>query len=135
MSLEDICLRVWKNRDKDYKFPPTDRRLFFRKGLVYYLRFENDKTGERLYKIGFTSTGLEYRVFRMGVAKGWKVSLIDRVIYPKGSYGYAIEQLLHQADWIRKERYRGKGILANGNSEVYRVDVLGLDKERKGGKV
>jgi hypothetical protein len=117
---------IWKGRGKDYKFPATDSSLFRKRGLVYYIKLINYLDSSTLYKVGYTTTSLEYRLYMMGIAAGWDVKIIGSTSYVKASLAYAIEQLVHQR--YVNDRYKGRWILANGNTELYERDILELDK-------
>ena len=103
--------------------------------LVYYIRLDfGDLT---LYKIGYTSMTVakrvegyyDYKTKKRTVGMGLPATCTYRIIsiVYKGSKkrAYAYEQKLHNL--YQGDRWRGANLLQNGNSELYRRDVLGLD--------
>jgi hypothetical protein len=102
-----------------------------------------------LYKLGYTTTSLNERVYGklpsykyitkngrrtsvrvaghngMGLPPSAKVYEIATYSHRNASYIYQYEQYLHSLH--AKSRYIGANIMANGNTELYTVDILGLD--------
>jgi hypothetical protein len=111
----------------------------FNDGYVYYIRFKTPKG--IFYKIGFTTMDSVELRFSYGGSENYK--MIDKVFMYKYSLdAYEYEQLLHSN--LRADRaYKGYGLATlfshpsehplfrNGQSELYREDVLGLDPEYK----
>lgn len=110
-----------------------------RPSLVYYIKL-TFISGLVIYKIGYTSTTIVNRVEGyynkrtgkyipgLGLPKGCTYRIIG-ILY-KGSKvsAYKVEQDLHKLHSVH--RYTGVKLIRNGYTELYRVDVLGLDKIR-----
>jgi len=105
-------------------------------GLVYYIRltFADDLT---LYKIGYTTMTIVKRVEGyyskkdrcwkggMGLPYGCHWRIISVVYKGSKTRAYEEEQRLHTL--YQAERYRGPNVVKNGNTELYLMDILGLD--------
>lgn len=132
----------------------TDRRkypkLYLRPACLYYLRLEFP-TGQVLYKLGYTTTTLNERVFGCpatvsykynsnlkrklrvykaghngyGLPSGTQVFEIATYYHRNGSYIYQLEQELHRR--YTTASYKGINLMANGNTELYPTDILNLD--------
>jgi len=107
-----------------------------RPSIVYYIRIRfKDKS--TVYKIGYTSMNTDKRVNgyydrRLGRRVGGMglpcgCTWVNVAILYKGDREnvFRLEQDLHR-QWAA-ERYYGPNRLGNGNSELYRRDILGLD--------
>jgi hypothetical protein len=123
-SLSTICNAAYANRPSGYK--PTRKHVIKYKtaAYVYYLMLTHRETNSKLYKIGYCTTSVEYRVFMLGCGSH-HVKIIDRVRFASAYKAYIVEQLLHDAHAAC--RYRGKRVISSGNSELYVKDVLKLD--------
>lgn len=126
---------------KDTKLYP---KLYMRTATLYYLRIVliNNTI---VYKLGYTTTSIQERVYGriptykyrngkrlrvaghigLGLPTGAKVYIISSYTHRNGSYIYQLEQILHKR--YAKYRYIGINILANGNTELYTMDILNLD--------
>ena len=102
-----------------------------------------------LYKLGYTTTSLNERVYGklpsykyitkngrrtsvrvaghngMGLPDGTRVYEIATYSHRNASLIYQYEQELHRLH--AKSRYIGANVMANGNTELYTTDILGLD--------
>ena len=106
--------------------------------LVYYIRLDFKGGDLTLYKIGYTTMTVVKRVegyfdrktrtrsVGMGLPKGCKYKIIAVVYRGSKEEAYRREQALHAKH--RAERWSGARLCANGNTEMYIRDVLGLDK-------
>ena len=110
-----------------------------RPSIVYYIRIRfKDKT--TVYKIGYTSMTTDKRVngyycyktkrrtIGMGLPCGCTWVNIAILYSGDKDEAYRREQSLHR-QWVN-DRYYGANRLGNGNSELYRYDVLNLDRRR-----
>ena len=86
-------------------------------GLLYYISINNGMA----YKIGITNLSVEQR-FRSDINK---VSIIKIWEYIDGKEALAMEQkILTEFEYAR---WDGPNLLYNGNTEIFKYDVLGLD--------
>ncbi len=93
-------------------------------GTLYYLAVTTDDGGT-LYKIGITNLSVERRfstfdLARIRIVKTWE-------------FDVGLEALERETDILRRfaeERYFGPEVLeSSGNTELFRLDVLGIDTE------
>lgn len=148
--------------------PKLHSKLYLRPATLYYLRLEfadntsmNGIVGRTnvlakspqcpiiLYKLGYTTTSLNERIFGklpsytykiingkrkyirasghngMGLPQHTKVYEVACVSNRNASYIYQVEQYLHSLH--AKHCYEGAKVMGNGNTELYTVDILGLD--------
>lgn len=115
---------------------PNQYKIKYKPGQVYYIRLEFPFT--TWYKVGYTSHPLMERLYGkwdkrkrmtiggMGIPKSTKVKIIDTYQCANAYEAYRVEQALHNIH--QKERSYGLNLLRNGNSELYKRDILGLDK-------
>jgi len=136
---------VYKKYNKLYKGTGTGiAKLAIRGGsralpsIVYYIRLRFTD-GLVLYKIGYTSmslrarlygyytkeSGRRYRKGGMGIPAGTIVECVAILYQGDTEDAFRHEQDLHRR--YAEHRYSGPNRIANGNSELYRRDVLGLD--------
>ena len=111
-----------------------------RVSIVYYIRI-TFKDGLTLYKIGYTSMPLAkrvegyyskrlgYRTTGMGLPCGSTWKHIATLYKGSKANAYEWEQDLHRR-WANV-RWTGPDRLRNGNTELYRGDILGLDASAK----
>ena len=108
--------------------------------IVYYIRLDF-KDGLALYKIGYTSMTIVKRVEGyydrrtrsykggMGLPATCRYKIIGVVYRGSKARAYVEEQRLHKL--YQAYRYNGSKLVRNGHSELYLVDVLGLDVDRR----
>lgn len=93
-------------------------------GSVYYLKIViNDNV---VYKIGYTARTVADRVGDFSLPKHAKIYLIDSFSDLPPNILMSFDKYVHStisSDFY----YQGKCLIANGNSELYIHDVLGLD--------
>jgi hypothetical protein len=90
-------------------------------GILYYLRFENDR--QFYYKIGITNLSAAIR---------FKSEKTPFKIIKESYYEWGEEALQEEARILKdykKYKYLGAPFLRNGNSELFTKDVLLLDEE------
>lgn len=97
-----------------YGFDPT------KSAIMYYLKI----LGGQAYKIGITNGTIKTRFSRrerdiMEVLKVWH--------FPLGLDARDKEQEVLQLH--KQHKYTGPALLTNGNTELFSIDVLGLDRE------
>ena len=89
-------------------------------GRLYYLRIE-DRIFGALYKIGITNRTVAERYIKekakLDVIKVWE--------YPLGKDARDAEQAIIKE--YKDSLYTGDPLLVDGNTEVFRYDILGLD--------
>lgn len=124
------------NKKKLYLAAPSLRVYKPATGLVYYIRLDF-KDGLTLYKIGYTSMTIVKRVEGyydrrtrcykggMGLPATCTYRIISVVYKGTKSAAYRKEQDLHKL--YQMYRWRGPNRCRNGNTEMYLMDVLGLD--------
>ena len=115
---------------------PNSLHLRRKPGTVYYIRLTFPSAV--WYKLGYTSKSLKTRFYGtydyktkrnwggMGIPHGVALKTIDKCPCHSAYHALQIEQTLHNLFY--KDRSYGLTLLANGNSELYRYDILGLDK-------
>ena len=123
-------------RKKLYLAAPSVRLYKRAVALVYYIRLDF-ADGLVLYKIGYTSMTVVKRVEGyydrrtrcykggMGLPCGCTYRIIGVVYKGSKTRAYEEEQRLHNL--YQAYRWKGPNRVANGNSELYLMDVLGLD--------
>ena len=90
-------------------------------GTLYYIRVET--SGEPLYKIGITNHTVQERFNSRDVDK---ITLIKTWEYPFGFE--ARERETEVLRDFKDQLYDGSDVLTDGNSEIFEMDVLGLDE-------
>lgn len=85
---------------------------------LYYIRI----AGANVYKIGITNNSVNDRFLARDLDN---IEIIKEWYYENGEEAYAREQKILQE--FRDYRYSGDPILSSGNSEMFTIDVLGLD--------
>lgn len=94
-------------------------------GTLYYLKITDGSTV--VYKIGITNLCVKRR-FRRNDRE--KIQVIETWKYPIGQDAYEKEQQILKL--YAEFKYKGDDILtSNGNSELFTVDILGLDTEEE----
>lgn len=88
---------------------------------LYYVRVQ--LAGERLYKVGITHERDVLARFTPADRKRVTVVRVWRFKMRKWAKAKERQILLHGLD----DRYHGRDVLASGNSELFAIDVLGLD--------
>lgn len=91
--------------------------------LLYYLKVTS--SSDVLYKIGITNLTLKDR-FRLRDLE--KIQVLKIWEFPLGADAYNKEQ--ETLKQFREFKYTGDPILSSGNTELFTVDVLQLDKEK-----
>jgi hypothetical protein len=94
--------------------------------ILYYIKFELS-SGIPVYKIGITNRAVKSRISAMYVNKGTVRNILKEFYFDIGQEAYDMEQSYHKE--FKEHRYMGEQVMKNGNSELYCIDVLGLDKE------
>lgn len=126
-NLDDIALSSWDITGHAVQKPAKPFKKL-KISRIYYIKLEFSSFS--LYKIGFTSRTVSHRVKTMGVPKGVKVKILQVVLCPNQYVAYNLEQALHLL--YEKDRfYSKKPIIQSGYSELYKRDVLGLDRGLK----
>ena len=89
-------------------------------GILYYIRI--NKNGQEVYKIGITNYSVKQR---FSVNELLHITIIKEIIYAVGSEARNMEsQILKDYSFAK---YKGEPLLVNGNSELFKYDILGLD--------
>lgn len=90
--------------------------------ILYYLKVSTNDT--IVYKIGITNRTVKARFNNEDLSK---ITILKTWSYPLGAEAYDKEQeiLKVHADY----KYTGEPLLSSGNTELFIVDVLGLDEE------
>jgi hypothetical protein len=88
--------------------------------VLYYVRVENH--GKTAYKIGVTNRNAKRRYYRDYA----RVTVLAEWSYSTGKEAYREEQRLLKK--YKRKRYHGQRLLFSGDSELFKSDVLGLDK-------
>jgi hypothetical protein len=108
-------------------------------GYVYYARFNTNKG--KFYKIGFTKMKTIEKRFSYNGSENYK--LIDEVfMYKYSLYAYEIEHMFHSVlSWEQTYGYHSirkyfldlskHPLFGDGQTELYKEDVLGLDPQYK----
>lgn len=93
---------------------------------LYYIRFDIPNE-DPLYKIGITNfEDITIRIKSMGVGQTISFTLLHTWYDVLGENMYELEQLLHKK--YKNTKYQGVPILNNGNTELFVIDILNLDK-------
>lgn len=93
--------------------------------IVYYLRI-NRPSGEPLYKIGITNLSIKERYPLLDDRA--KITNIVTAEFPTGKEAREAEQTILKM--FRQHRYKGPKVLREGNTEIFKCDILRLDIER-----
>ncbi|MFA7598839.1 MAG: DUF723 domain-containing protein [Candidatus Cloacimonas sp.] len=92
-------------------------------GIVYYIKLNvNDKV---YYKIGITGSTIEKR-FKTEIGRGAIIETLKTWSFEIGEDAYNFEQELLSK--YSKYKTKDRPLTTGGNSEVFDIDVLGLDK-------
>lgn len=78
-----------------------------------------------LYKIGFSVNVFKRMSSLLHNTTGVRLTLLACYKFPRAVSANCYEVSLHKK--FKQWRYGGKSVLKSGNSELYIVDVLGLD--------
>lgn len=121
-DLCDLVLIEFEKSGKKFpvtKYTPTKRSA----GVVYFIKL-TFMDGTVLFKLGYTSRTVYKRIETMGIPYGTRTRVVAALPFTSVQTAYKAEQLLHEK--FTKHKYKGKNILANGNSELYVCDLLAL---------
>ncbi len=86
--------------------------------VLYYLSVSNGKA----YKIGITNTTVSKRYSNKELLN---ITLLKEWYFDNGQEAYSMEQAILKQ--YREFKYKGKKLLKSGNTELFFLDVLGLD--------
>ena len=89
---------------------------------LYYLKITTD-TNQVLYKIGITNRTVNERFSLMELAK---IEIVKQKLYENGQDAWDWEQKLLKM--YKKYKYTGPNVLDSGNTELFTVDVLAMEK-------
>jgi hypothetical protein len=91
--------------------------------IKYYIKFESENL--LLYKIGITNRKTNKRLMEMHIPKTWKTTILQELHFDIGADALLLETT--QKQQFKEHQYKGKYLLLNGNTELFIIDVLGLD--------
>jgi hypothetical protein len=121
--LGDIVRNTWlENKDKIEL--PLEKKYWGKTGRVYYLRLEYN--GMTLYKLGYTGKPVKERIRTLDIPTYVKVTLLELATCKKAAHALGVELYLHSL--YSEDRYKGFWFLKSGNTEIYKRDILGLDR-------
>lgn len=111
-------------------YPVMSDRLTGKSGYIYYIRILHTPTNTIVYKIGYTTYTPEHRI--LGMVDGKKdiiVTIIDSMYFDEVILAYKYELKLHSIYRYHNisSADRITGLINNGMSELYHIDVLQLD--------
>lgn len=86
---------------------------------LYYLSINNGEA----YKIGITNNSVKRRFNNTDLEK---IEIINEWQFSLGSDAKSFEDVILKV--YKEYKYTGKWLLANGNTELFNKDILGLDK-------
>ena len=92
--------------------------------ILYYIKFESERNLP-IYKIGITNVTTNDRIKSMGINKEYAATIIKEFYFEDGKECYDLEQEYHME--FNEHRYLGDDVLNSGKTELYYIDVLGLD--------
>jgi hypothetical protein len=93
-------------------------------GILYYLKINNGQA----YKIGITNKTVSKRFALSDLPK---IEVVAIRYYEVGEDAYAAEKSVLKG--YKEYKYIGEPLLTSGNTELFTIDVLGIDtKDRKG---
>lgn len=128
--LYDFCEKVLNDFEQSggkfsiTKYTPVKRSS----GVIYFLKL-TFRDGMILYKLGYSSRTVYHRIETLGIPLGTKIRVLASLPFTSVQTAFNVEQLLHAV--CEPYKYKGKNVLANGNSELYYNDVLSLWKSGK----
>ncbi len=91
--------------------------------IFYYLKIEED--ANIFYKLGITNRNIKSRISSMKIDKKYKYSILQELHFDIGADASKLELNLKHIN--NKYQYKGEPIMKNGNTEVFIIDILGLD--------
>ena len=77
------------------------------------------------YKLGITNRNIKSRISSMKIDKKYKYSILQELHFDIGADASKLELNLKHIN--NKYQYKGEPIMKNGNTEVFIIDILGLD--------
>lgn len=114
--LDNICSHM--TRPRNCGFNPE------KPGTLYYIKFISDREIP-LYKIGITNGLVKNRILGMNINKNVTFTILQEFYFDDGKVARAMEKSYHLE--FKEHQYTGQPIMRCGNTELFVIDVLGLD--------
>ena len=113
--IDDVCSHMHRGNGG---FDPT------KPGYQYYIRF-NNLNYDSLYKVGVTNKTPKERITTMHVFNDWSYDILQELYFENGKDALDLEN--YNKKVFKEHQYKGEPIMQNGNTELFIIDVLGLD--------
>ena len=93
--------------------------------ILYYIKFEYADT--TLYKVGITNIDTASRIRSMYLNNSWTYTILNETHFTNGSDAHKKEKSIHHK--FKRYQYKGEPIMQNGFTELFIIDILGLDSQ------
>lgn len=126
--MKNYIIHLYKKKGEVEITSKLTKELKGKGGRLYYLKFSY--INKEIYKIGYTSRNIEERMKTLGIPGFVRTEILQIVHFDNAIDAFTIEQLLHKE--FERDKFIGSRLLENGNSELYKRDILkDLIKEKE----